>query len=98
MGVSPNISGIPGSFVHIWIEQSINFNVMEHIPDEGKGEPGSDEGTEENEMDVAPAHIQHCVEKVREVAAAPGVHISSNKIYFDSRVKCAKRLETFAFA
>ena len=71
---------------------------MEHIPDEGKSEPGSDEGTEENEMDVAPAHIQHCVEKVGEVAASPGVHISSNKIYFDSRVKCAKRLETFAFA
>ena len=71
---------------------------MEHIPDEGKGEPGPNEGTEENEMDVAPAHIQHCVEKVREVAASPAVHISSNKIYFDSRFKCAKRLETFAFA
>ena len=95
MGV---IWGIPALLVYIWIEQSANFNIMEHIPDEGKGEPGSNEGTEENEMDVAPAHIQHCVEKVREVAASPGVHISSNKIYFDSRVKCAKRVEIFAFA
>ena len=45
--------------------------VDDNVPDDGKEGPGADEGEKEDEVNITPPDVEHCVEKVGEESPPP---------------------------
>ena len=58
----------------------------DHPPEKSEGEPGTHEGAEEYEVDIAPPHVQHRREEIGQEAALP-VETFLGRTIFNPMVK-----------
>lgn len=45
--------------------------VDDNVPDDGKEGPGANEGEKEDEVNITPPNVEHCVEKVGQESPPP---------------------------